>query len=83
MLRRRYRLACASMIAPGRRQRFISSGREASTSVPALAGRLALRTPAFWERTHPDLPLGSLLLALEETGFHGDWITWDLGSLGC
>jgi hypothetical protein len=20
---------------------------------------------------------------LEETGFHGEWITWDLGSLGC
>jgi hypothetical protein len=20
---------------------------------------------------------------MEETGFHGDWITWDLGSLGC
>ena len=26
---------------------------------------------------------GALLPALGETGFHGDWITWDLGSLGC
>ena len=27
-----------------------------------------------------DVDLGGVL---GETGFHGDWITWDLGSLGC
>jgi hypothetical protein len=26
---------------------------------------------------------GCHFAGLEETGFHGDWITWDLGSLGC
>ena len=24
-----------------------------------------------------------ILAMVGETGFHGDWITWDLGSLGC
>jgi hypothetical protein len=50
---------------------------------PVLCDRTPQESSLSCSSPVAKVPTSSSGWALEETGFHGDWITWDLGSLGC